>query len=54
MIKLEDSIEINVSLEALYGWLLNLDQNFVPWSPYHTSFEKVTGGRDEGDKIRFG
>jgi hypothetical protein len=33
MIKLEDSIEIGVPLEELYDWLLELDQNFVRWSP---------------------
>jgi hypothetical protein len=53
MITLVDSVKINVSLNTLYKWLYALDENFVKWSPYHLSFEKVTGGWAVGEKIRF-
>ena len=52
-IRLQDSIEINVSLNELYAWMLELDKNFVKWHPAHEYFEKVTGGFSPGDQIRF-
>jgi hypothetical protein len=54
MITLIESVEINASLDALYGWLLRLDENFVRWSPCHRHFSKVTGGLGVGDRVRFG
>lgn len=53
MIRLADSVDILAPLHDLYGWLQELDKNFVKWSPYHDYFEKVTGGLEVGDKIRF-
>ncbi|MDO5725235.1 MAG: SRPBCC family protein [Tissierellia bacterium] len=53
MIRLEESILIECSLDKLYSWFLNFDKNFVDWSPYHTEFEKLSGGFEKGDKIRF-
>jgi hypothetical protein len=53
MIKLEDSVEIAVSLDDLYNWLLALDENFVKWSPPHEYFRKLDGGLDVGDRIQF-
>jgi hypothetical protein len=54
MIKLEDSVEIDVPISELYDWLLKLDEYFVAWSPYHTYFKKSSGGWEEGDEIQFG
>ena len=53
MIRLEDSINISVPLEELYRWLLDLEKNFVRWSPYHDYFRKLTGGFELGDQIQF-
>ncbi len=53
MITLKDSVELSVPLDALYGWLEALDENFVKWSPYHECFKKVSGGLDVGGKIQF-
>ncbi|NCC68354.1 MAG: SRPBCC family protein [Clostridia bacterium] len=53
MIQLQDSVEIDVPLERLYEWLNELDRNFVPWSPPHEYFYKITGGFDVGDQIQF-
>jgi hypothetical protein len=53
MIVLKDSVDIAVSLDRLYQWLLDLDKNFVRWSPYHDYFQKVSGGFDVGDEIHF-
>lgn len=53
MVTLIESVEINAPLDALYGWLLRLDENFVRWSPSHRRFSKVSGGFDAGDQIRF-
>ncbi len=53
MISLEDSIDINASLDSLYDWLCNLDKNFVVWNPSHTEFKKLSGGLNTGDKIQF-
>lgn len=53
MIVLRDSIEIATSIDELYTWFLNLEENFVDWSPYHTEFKKLNGGLRVGDKIKF-
>ncbi len=53
MVTLIESIEINAPLDALYEWLIRLDENFVRWSPSHRRFSKTTGGFFVGDKIRF-
>ena len=52
-IKLEDSVQIDVQLNELYAWMLELDKNFVLWHPNHEYFEKLTGGFEPGDQIRF-
>ncbi len=53
MIKLNDSVDLNVPLDELYRWLKALDENFAKWSPHHEYFRKVSGGLDVGEKIRF-
>ena len=53
MITLIDAVEIDAPLDALYEWLLALDENFVKWSPYHRRFRKITGGLGAGSRIRF-
>ncbi len=53
MIKLTDSIDLSASLDELYRWFLELDKNFVRWSPYHEYFTKLTGGFEVGDQVRF-
>jgi hypothetical protein len=53
MITLKDSVTINTTLEKLYSWLINLDENFVKWHPNHVKFEKLTGSMDVGDWIYF-
>ena len=53
MIKLVDDIQIDVPIDELYKWLLELDKNFVKWSPYHDYFKKITGGFEVGDEIQF-
>ncbi len=53
MIKLKDSVDLNVPLNNLYDWLKSLDENFEKWSPYHEYFRKITGGLDVGEKIQF-
>jgi hypothetical protein len=53
MITLEDSIEINTTVDQLYEWLMNLDSNFTKWNVNHKKFEKVTGGNSVGDLIYF-
>jgi len=53
MITLQDSIEINTTPEKILNWFQNLDKHFTDWHPNHTKFEKITGGMDEGDIIRF-
>ncbi|BDZ68120.1 SRPBCC family protein [Methanobacterium ferruginis] len=53
MITLKDSVTINTTLEKLYNWLINLDENFVKWHPNYVKFEKLTGSMDVGDWIYF-
>lgn len=53
MISLEDSIEINTTVDHLYDWLINLDRNFPKWNANHGKFLKVTGGNAVGDIIYF-
>jgi hypothetical protein len=53
MIRLQDEIDISVSLDEMYQWFLQLDKNFTKWSPYHEYFIKVSGGFDVGEKIKF-
>ena len=53
MIKLIDEVEIAVPIDDLYSWLLDLENNFVRWSPYHDYFKKITGDFKVGDKIQF-
>jgi hypothetical protein len=53
MITLKDSIEIMTTTDKLYNWLMNLDKNFTRWHPNHKKFEKVTGGNNVGDIVRF-
>lgn len=53
MITLEDSIEIETSLEELYNWFMNLEENFTKWHPNHKKFERLTGDNEVGDVIYF-
>lgn len=54
VVALKDSIEIETTVDSLYHWFLNLDENFVRWdSVHHTDFKLLSGGTDVGDKIYF-
>jgi hypothetical protein len=53
MITLHDAIEIKTSQEKLFDWFQHLDKNFTTWHPNHTKFQKITGGMNKGDVIRF-
>ena len=53
MLTLEDSIEIKTTPSKLLAWFMDLDRHFTEWHPNHTKFEKVTGGMEVGDIIRF-
>ncbi|MDO5713273.1 MAG: SRPBCC family protein [Tissierellia bacterium] len=52
MVILKDSIEIRVPVDRLYQWLLQLEENFNEWSPYHKGFKK-NGEFAIGTKIQF-
>ena len=53
MITLKESIEIETSLEELYIWFMDLEENFTKWHPNHKRFERLTGGDEVGDIIYF-
>ena len=54
MILLKDSIEIKTTIDSVYQWFLNLNENFVRWdSVHHTDFQLLSGGTEVGDKIYF-
>ena len=53
MITLKESIEIETSLEELYNWFMDLEDNFTKWHPNHKKFERLTGGDEVGDIIYF-
>jgi hypothetical protein len=53
MITLKEYVDNSVPLDELYDGRGGLDENFVKWSPYHEYFNKISGGFDVGDKIRF-
>ena len=47
MIILTEQIKITAPYEKLRDWINRLDSEFVLWSPNHTKFELLDGGKKD-------
>ena len=53
MITLTESVNIPAPYEKLELWILNFQEEFVKWSPYHIECDMYDGGYQVGNRIRF-
>ena len=44
MVTLTESVNISAPYEKLESWILNFQEEFVKWSPYHIECDMYDGG----------
>ena len=50
---LTEQIEIPASYEKMEAWIINFEEEFVKWSPYHIECNLYNGNYHAGSKVRF-